>query len=246
MHDMHMHWMGSGVFGAQPLARGRRIVVNEWERAVLMKDGAIVETLGSGAHRRWGRGYVLHRVDVRPWVLHVPVQEIPTADGVTVKLTAAAVVRVADAVAWFIASRNAVEQLYLRVQVALRDLVATATVDDVVAGRAAAHERLVAALGDTEPIGLAVERIEIRDVILPTELKRAQADVLLARAEGQASLERARGEAAALRTLANAARLANDVPALVDLRLVQELGRSSGHTIAVPFGRWASTSTDAR
>lgn len=217
----------------EALAPGTRIVVEPWERVVVLRHGAIVEVLGPGAHRRWVRRLRGRRVDVRPWVLHVPVQEVPTADGVTVKLSVAAEVHVSDPVVSVTTSASPVERLYLRVQVALRDVVATSSVEDVVTGRATVGTRLADAIGDVADLGLAVDRVEVKDVVLPADLKRAQAEVLLARAQGLAALERARAEAASLRTLANAARLATDLPALVELRLVQELGRTSGHTVVI-------------
>ena len=218
---------------SEPLRRGTRIVVQPWERMVVLRRGAIVEVLTPGAHRRWESGLRGRRIDVRPWVLHVPVQEVPTADGVTVKVSLAAEARVIDAEAFVVAGTSVHERLYLRAQVALRDVVATASVEDVVTGRATVGTRLAEAVGDVSDLGVALERVEVKDVVLPSELKRAQAEVLLARAQGVAALERARAEAASLRTLANAARLAADLPALVELRLVQELGRSSGHTVVI-------------
>ncbi|MFL5758009.1 MAG: slipin family protein, partial [Chloroflexota bacterium] len=67
----------------------------------------------------------------------------------------------------------------------------------------------------------------------PGELKRAYASVLAARKEGEAALERARGETAALRNLANAGRLVETNPGLLQLRMLQELGASSGNTIVM-------------
>lgn len=224
-------WMPFGSTADERVPRGRRFVVRAWERAVVLRDGVIVETLGAGAHRRWTARIVVHRVDMRPWVLQVPLQEVPTADGVTVKVTVAAQARVVDPVARLTAAVEGIELLYLRVQVALRETIASATLDEVVSGRRTVGARLVEAVGDTADTGITLERVEIKDIVLPSELKRAQAEVLLARAEGAAGLERARGEAAALRTLANAARLATETPALIELRLVQELGRTSGHTV---------------
>jgi regulator of protease activity HflC (stomatin/prohibitin superfamily) len=72
-------------------------------------------------------------------------------------------------------------------------------------------------------------------VIFPAEIKKAQAEVVVARAQGLAALERARGETAALRNLANAAALLKDNPALLQLRLVQQLAATAGHTVV--FGQ---------
>ena len=67
--------------------------------------------------------------------------------------------------------------------------------------------------------------------MVPSELKRAFAGIVAARREGEAALERARGETAALRTLANAGRIVEDNPGLLQLRILQQLGASSGNTI---------------
>ena len=72
--------------------------------------------------------------------------------------------------------------------------------------------------------------------MLPGELKRSFASVIVARKEGEASLERARAETAALRGLANAGRTLADNPGLLQLRILQELGASSGNTVVFGAG----------
>ena len=72
-------------------------------------------------------------------------------------------------------------------------------------------------------VGINVTAVEVKDVTLPNDLKRAFAEVLKAKQEGQAALERARGESAALRNLANGARVLEGNPALQNLRLMQSL-----------------------
>ena len=223
-------WVGGPETPARP---GRRGVVNQWETALLFRNGALVRTLGPGAYRQWASGYSLRRVDLRPWILQVPVQEIPTSDGVTVKVTVAGRVRVVDAVAYVTASQDPLAALYLAVQVALRERVARASVEELLAGRSDVGAELAGAVRGIEALGLAIEQLELKDIVLPPDLKRAQAQVLVARAEGLASLERARGETAALRNLANAARLCTDNPALLQLRLLQELSTGPGHTVVI-------------
>ena len=219
--------------GEVPVRRGRREAVNQWEKGLLFRNGALLRTLGPGAYRYWGSGYVLRRVDVRPWILQVPTQEVPTADGVTVKVTVAGRVRVVDPLAYVTANQDPASALYLAVQVALRELVAQATVEDLVAGRADAGGRLLEGVRGVDELGVAVEQLELKDIVLPADLKRAQAQVLIARAEGLAALERARGETAALRNLANAARMCAEQPALLQLRLLQQLATGPGHTVVI-------------
>lgn len=76
----------------------------------------------------------------------------------------------------------------------------------------------------------------MKDVIFPADLKRASTETLKAKQEGQAALERARGESAALRNLANAARVLEDNPALMNLRLVQSIAAAQNANHTFMFG----------
>ena len=231
---MMRHWAN---YVADPtghaLRRGRRVTVNQWEQGLLFRHGRLETVLEPGPHRRWGSGFTLRAVDLRPWIVLLPTQEIPTADGATVKVTVAGQARVTDANIYVTAARDNEQALYLAIQVALRELVATTTVDDLLTGRGDAGGQLLSRVRGLDALGVAIEQLEMKDIILPAELKRAQTAVLVARAQGTASLERARGEAAALRSMANAARLASDNPALLQLRLLQQLEASTGHTVVI-------------
>lgn len=225
------HWLHP--FAMAPVRRGRRFALQEWERGVLFKDGRLDTVLDPGAHRRFGRGFALGRVDVRPWIVQVPTQEIPTADGLTVKVTIVGQARVVDPVAFVTASQDAHAVLYLNAQIATREVVAATTVDQLVAARHELGDALTAAVRGLADLGVALERLELKDVVFPAEVKKAQAETVVARAQGLAALERARGETAALRNLANAAALLKDNPALLQLRLVQQLAVTSGHTVVI-------------
>ena len=220
-------------YATTPLQRGRRFVLAQWERGVLFSDGTVAAVLDPGAHRRWGRGFTLRRVDVRPWILQVPAQEVPTADGLPVKVSIVAKAQVVDPVAFVTASQDATAALYLTVQIATREVVAATGVEQLVAARTELGDALTGAVRGLDEGGVAIGRVELKDLVLPTELKKAQAEVLVARAQGLAALERARGETAALRNLANAAGLLRDNPALLQLRLVQQLAATSGHTVVI-------------
>lgn len=212
---------------------GRRVVVNQWEQALLFRHGRLETVLGPGGHRRWKRGFRVRVIDMRPWVVLVPTQEVPTADGVTVKLTVAGQARVTDATTYVTTTRDAEQALYLAVQVALREVIAATTVEDLLAGRSEVGDRLLAGIAGLDALGVTFDQLGLKDIILPNELKKAQSEVLVARAQGIAALERARGETAALRSLANAARMAADNPALMQLRLLQQLEGSTGHTVVI-------------
>ena len=233
MTMMRAYSMAGATPDERPLEAGRRVTVQQWEQGLLFRHGRLVTTLGPGAHRRWGSGFTLRTVDLRPWLLTVPTQEAPTADGASVKVTVAGQARVTDAVIYVTATRDAEQSLYLGVQLALREVVAATSVEELVPGRGELGARLLAGVRGLDALGLALDNLEVKDVILPGELKRAQNELLVARAQGAAALERARSETAALRSLANAARMAADNPALLQLRLLQQLEGSSGHTVVI-------------
>lgn len=220
-------------FGLAPLRRGRLFTVQAWERAVLFRRGELLETLGPGSHRRWRRGEEVRVVDTRPWAVVLPTQEVPTADGVPVKVTVAGRARVVDAAAFVTGAQDAHAALYLAIQLALRGVVAGRTLEALMGARGAVGAELVSAVVGLEAVGVAVDSLDVKDVVLPAEVKRAQVGILVARAEGLAALERARGETAALRSLANGARLAADNPALLQLRLFQQLAATTGHTVVI-------------
>src|SRR4051812_23198103 len=88
------------------LRRGRRVTINQWEQGLLFRHGRLETILGPGSHRRWGAGFTLRAVDLRPWIVSLPIQEVPTADGATVKVTVAGQARITDATVYVTAARD--------------------------------------------------------------------------------------------------------------------------------------------
>lgn len=210
-----------------------RVVVTEWERVLVYRDGRFEVELGPGRHRVrfWRRRTV--RVTVRPRLLVVPVQEVLTADGLSVKVSLTSTVRVAEARTWHEAVDVPDAFLYAALQVALREAVATRTLDELLADRAEVPALMLAAVAPTaQAVGLAVDQLALRDVVVPAELRRAAADVATARAQGLATLERARSEVAATRALANAAKLVHAQPGLLQLRTLQAI-EAGGATVVL-------------
>jgi regulator of protease activity HflC (stomatin/prohibitin superfamily) len=199
-----------------------RVVVREWESVLVYRDGRLEKALPQGRHRIWLRRRELVRFDLRPGATVVPGQELLTADGLSVRVSLVARVRVTDPQAAHEAVQDPWAELYTAVQVALRTEVAARTLEDLLGGRDGLGELVRAAAAPAvEAIGRALERVDVRDVMVPAELRQATLRVVTARQEGLAALERARGETAALRSLANAARLAQDTPALLALRTLR-------------------------
>jgi len=103
----------------------RGLTIEPGQRAVLCRRGEVLGVLSPGRHRRPTRDHIAHVVDIRPTVEILPTQEIPTADGVTVKITVAVLKRIVDPERFVFGAANADTVLYLATQVALREAVAT-------------------------------------------------------------------------------------------------------------------------
>ncbi|WP_097196486.1 SPFH domain-containing protein [Blastococcus aggregatus] len=210
-----------------------KIVVQEWERVLLYRDGRFEEVLEAGRHRRSRRRRSVVRVLIRPRLLVVPSQEVLTADGLSVKVSLTAAVRTSDPRRWHEAVEHSDGFVYAALQIGLREAVGARTLDELLAARGSLPDDVLASVGvAAEAVGVVVDSLAVRDVMVPAELRRAAADVAVARAQGQAALERARSEVAATRALANAARMVAEQPALLQLRTLQAV-EAGGATVVL-------------
>jgi regulator of protease activity HflC (stomatin/prohibitin superfamily) len=217
------------------LARRHEFIVTEGMAGLLYQDGKLVETLAAGRHVRSGKNLRVVSIDTRKTLLQVAGQEVLSADNVGVKLSVVLTIQIVDAVKSALAVDNHVMHLYSAAQSAIRTIVAGIAMEALLLQRVAIGAQLRELIAaQAEAIGVQVHAVEVRDVMLPGELRKAFSEVLKARQEGQAALERARGESAALRSLANAARLIEGQPALATLRFLQTLEASdAGRTIVM-------------
>jgi regulator of protease activity HflC (stomatin/prohibitin superfamily) len=214
-----------------------RIVVQEWERVLLYKNGQFEQELGAGRHWRFGWRRRAVRVVVRPRLMTVAGQEVLTSDGLSVKLSLLVRARVADARRWYESVEMPDAFVYGAVQVALRQATAARTLDELMAARGELGAELAEATAATAAdVGVAIDEVAVRDVMLPAELRRAATEAATARAHGLASLERARGEVASTRALANAAKMVADNPALLQLRTLQAV-EAGGATVVLTTAR---------
>ena len=223
-----------------------QIVVQEWERVLAYRDGRFEEILGPGRHRRWRRRRRFVRVPIRPRLLVVPGQEVLTADGLAVKVSLTVAVSTADPRRWHEAVEDADGFVYSALQIGLREAVASRTLEELLAARESLSDGLrERVLASAAAVGVVIDSLALRDVMVPAELRRAAADVATARAQGQAVLERARSEVAATRALANAARMIADQPALLQLRTLQAI-EAGGATVVLTQGPASESVLGAR
>ena len=217
-----------------------RVVVQEFQRAVLHRPGRPVRVLGQGRHYYWRRRSALTLVDLRPALLKVAGQEVLTLDGVGVRASVVIGYAVTDPLRWVLAGdaeTSADQWLYLAAQLAVRDLVGGLSAQELLTTRSSAGEVLApSVLQAAERVGAVVERVELRDLSFPGDLRRTFAAAAVARQEAVAALERARGEMATLRLLANAARALDGNPALRELRSLLAVERTGGTVVLTVAG----------
>lgn len=207
-------------------------VVHDHERGLRYRNGRLIGLADTGSHITIRPFSEMRLLDVRPAIVPVDGQEILTADGVTAKISLTARYVVGDAVAAVTRDADFRRTLHLLLQLALRDVVTRRTLEELLeARRALGPEVREACAARLAELGLELLEVEVRDVMLPAELRRAYAGVVAARKDGQVALERARAETAALRSLANTGHMLDENPGLLQLRILQQLGESSGSTV---------------
>lgn len=206
--------------------RARRTVITayEWDHTALVVDGRFLRWLEPGRHTLWSPAVRALTVDRRALALTVPMQEILTADGASVRISLSATYRVTEPARYLLERASAATELYDALQLALRRVVGERTLEAVAASRGELSAAVLAAAREgIGELGVELDRLDVRDFAVLGELRKSVAAVLQARLEGQAALEKARAETAALRSLANAARMMDENPNLLNLRLLQTI-----------------------
>lgn len=216
----------------------RTITIFEYQRGLKYVRGRYRETLGPGQY--WtSRRVNIVPVDVRPVFVTVPGQEVMTTDGVAVKATIAAQYEVVDPNLAINKDVSYQGTTYLLLQMSLRKIIGSETLEALLQNRDTAAAKLREMVApDLEARGLRLISADLKDIMLPGEIKKSFGQVLKAQKDGLAALERARGESAALRNMANAAKMIEENPNLLQLRALQVLGETSGNTMlfGVPQG----------
>lgn len=215
-------------------------VVEAHEAGLLMVDGKLEGRLPPGRHAFWqvGRTVKVTKIDLRPQPLEITAQEILTKDRVGVRVTLTAFYQIADPEKAVMASGDVPGTLYRLVQFAIREAVATRTLDDILAARDTIDQEVRAFVKDrAAELGAVVKEIGVKDVILPGDVRDLLNKVVEAERVAKANLIRRQEETAATRSLLNTSRLMEDNPLLLRLKelealekLVEKVGRIDLHT----------------
>lgn len=212
----------------------KSIIVYEYQTGLKFKKGKLVRTLETGKHWYFKPSTSVQVVDLRARHITVPGQEVLTSDHISLKISLAAEYRVKQPRIACTETENYAQALYLQLQLGLRQIISTRPVDEVLALRGEFGPKLKDLCSQSaQSIGLELVSAQVKDIMFPGALKQMFAQVVRARNEGLAALEKARGETAALRKLANAARIIDQNPTLMQLRLLHSLTESNAATLVV-------------
>ena len=214
-------------------------VVEAHEAGLLFVDGKLIERLPAGRHAFWavGRTVKIQKVDTRPTPLEVTAQEILTKDRVGIRVTLTAFTCVVDPEKAALATSDVANTLYRLVQFAIREAVATRTLDEILAARDTIDREVRAFVTERAgALGVEIGEIGVKDVILPGDVRDLLNKVVEAERTAKANLIRRQEETAATRSLLNTARLMEDNPLLLRLKelealekLVEKVGRIDLH-----------------
>jgi regulator of protease activity HflC (stomatin/prohibitin superfamily) len=215
-------------------------IANEYERGVVFRLGRLIALKGPGLFFIIPFGIDrLVKIDLRVITLEVPPQEVITNDNVTAKVNAVIYFQVVDAqraVTQVLNYINATSQI---AQTTLRAALGQATLDELLANREKINQNLQKIIDEqTEPWGIKVAVVEIKDVELPSTMQRAMAKQAEAEREKRAKIINADGEFQASQTLANAAQIISTQQGALQLRFLQtlvEIGTEKNTTIVLPI-----------
>jgi regulator of protease activity HflC (stomatin/prohibitin superfamily) len=201
--------------------------VQAHERGMLMVRGTLRSVLAPGQYTLWSYPEAPVRIDIvdmRTQQATLAAQELMTRDKVTLRLSLSAQYALADPALATISVGDVRDALYLWVQLAARDYVSGVTLDRLLEGRDAMTRYLEAeVVPKAAQIGVRVERVGVKDVVLPGEMKTLLNRVIEAEKAAAANVIMRREEAAATRLLASSARVMAEQPVLLRLKELETL-----------------------
>jgi regulator of protease activity HflC (stomatin/prohibitin superfamily) len=214
-------------------------ILREYQRGVIFRLGRLIAQKGPGLILLIPIIDRMVRVDLRTVTLDVPPQELITRDNVTVRVNAVAYFRVVDPnraiteVENFLLATSQISQL------TLRSVLGKAELDALLAERERLNSELQQIVDEqTEPWGIKVTTVEVKDVELPADMQRAIAIQAQAERERRAKIINADGEFQAAEKLSDAADIISRNPATLQLRYLQtllEIGSNQNSTVVFPL-----------
>ncbi|HZN91011.1 MAG TPA: slipin family protein [Thermoleophilaceae bacterium] len=214
-------------------------ILREYERAVVFRLGRIIDQKGPGLVMLIPAVDRMVRVSLRTVTLRIPHQEVITLDNVPVKVAAVVYFRVIDPTKSVVEVENHVNATLQIAQTTLRSILGKAELDSLLSERETLNESLQQIIDEhTEPWGIKVSVVEIKDVEIPDRMQSAIARQAEAERTRRAKVINAEGESQAAAKLAEAADVIRPNPVTIQLRYLQALTDISGNegsTIVFPL-----------
>lgn len=214
-------------------------VVQEYERGVIFRLGRVMGAKGPGLFFIIPIVDKMVKVDLRTITLDVPAQEAITGDNVTVKVNAVVYFRVIDPVMAIVQVEDFRRATWQIAQTSLRNVIGQSMMDQILQDREQINDTLQHIIDEaTEPWGVKVSIVEIKDVELNTTMVRAMARQAEAERERRAKIIQAEGDFQAAQKLSEAARIMNTEPGAMTLRYLQtlvEIGVEQNTTTIFPI-----------
>ena len=214
-------------------------IVREWERGVLLRFGRFDHIKMPGIRFIWPVIDKIMIIDTRVVTMDVPKQEIITRDNVSAMVDAVVFFQVVNAEFAVTKVENWVRATSLQAQTSLRSVIGQSELDQLLSERDQINMKLQTIIDDaTEPWGIKVTTVEVRDVTLPESMKRAMANQAETERERRAKIINAEGEFQAAQKLADAADVISKNPQALQLRYLQtlrEIGTENSTTVVFPM-----------
>src|ERR1700681_1846616 len=215
-------------------------IIKEWERGVVLRLGRLLaQAKTAGLNLVFWPIETLYRIPLRIETLDVPPQDIITRDNVSVKINAVCYFRVVDANMALSQVQNYQYATSQLAQTTLRSVVGQFELDEILSARDKVNAKLQIIIDqDTEPWGVKVTKVEVKQVDIPETMQRAIARQAEAERERRAKIIHAEGEFQASAKLAEAAKILQTEPAAIQLRYLQtltEIGVEKNTTIVFPL-----------
>ncbi len=215
-------------------------ILREYERAVVFRLGKFLKVKGPGFILLIPFIDRIERVDLRVLTINVERQEVITRDNVTVHVDAIVFFRVVDAEKAIIQVERYMEATTWLAQATLRSIVGQVELDELLAERETVNKKIQDIIDrQTDPWGIKVVSVEVRDVVLPENMKRVMARQAEVERDRRAKVIHAEGEFQAATRLVEAAQMMRDHPIALQLRYLQTMADVAGEKNAtfalIPF-----------
>ena len=209
--------------------------INQYERGVLFTIGKYTKILNPGWRIVLPIIHSYKKVDIRTKAVDVPEQDAITKDNVSVRINAVIYYKIFDASKAILEVENfyyAVSQL---AQTTMRNLVGSVSLDELLSEREKISTEICKIIDEaTDPWGIKVENVELKDISLPEEMKRVIAKIAEAQREREAVITKSTGEVEASKTLAEAAEIMSKTPGALHLRTlatINDISSDQSNTI---------------